>query len=431
MGIMKILPLVCTALLASSFTARAGDIDVDKAISPAAGYPSYNADNVTVDSANLNIGNFGNHRLNFGLGSGEGIGSKRNAGPGQYGLDFYTGFQQRMTLDNNGALSLTPATGGSLTARGLSINQSSSSSGPPPGNWAFNEIQITDSTSYATNVFVSGLHIGYGFGGPSATGGRLAFDSSLTLTSPTSSANTNRNYVAGNFQAAANSGDGGAAPTLFNAKGSIFAITPTIRARNGATNLEQISGMEIDINAEAGSSMRWKNGIIVNYNENDYVGGTEIDNMISLCRYNGPGTGTLSTTLGAKVGIEFGYGDGGGDPMRTNGTLIKATSSSNPTVQTGIDFYDYNITGNLIQGKYSALGDTGGLFIGAGLFGTVTNVVAQGGQANVDINIASKGAGLIKVGNAQNFTTGSHTTVAKWLKVKDENGTVYYMPLYQ
>lgn len=414
-------------------------------------------DNVSVDNSGLNNGTASsganNHWLNFGGPtsgtSGAAIGSKRTSGTGQFGLDFYTKYLNRMRIWQLGGVSIggtnDPGTG-KLSALGLLAMPAPSSNGQglhieqspsgtvAPDNWAFNELLIgPETTNYGPDVFVSGLHIGYGFGGASTTGGRLALDASLSLDAPTDGSNRNRNYVAGNFQAAANSGDGGTAPTVFNSKGSVFAITPTIRARTGATNLEQISGMEIDINAEQGSSMRWKNGIIINYNSNDYVGGTEQDNMISLCRYNGAGTGTLSTTLGAKVGIEFGYGDGNGNPIRTNGTLIKATSSSNPTVWNGIDFYDYNITNNLIQGKYSSLGDQGGVFIGAGAGSTFTNVAAQGGAADVDIKISTKGNGVIQVGNAANLTgaPANPNVVRKWLKVKDSAGAVYYTPLYQ
>ncbi len=228
----------------------------------------------------------------------------------------------------------TPGTNG----QGFVVTQSPTGT-IAPGNWALNEIRITsDTTNYGPNVFVSGFLLQEVFGGGNTTEGRLGIQSTLVLAAPTSSANINRNYIAGEFQAVAESGDGGTAPTPGSARGSVFAISPTARAQNGATNLEQLSGMEIDINAEANSSMRWKNGLIINYNDNDYVGGTEIDNMISLCRYNGVGTGVRSPTLGAKVGIEFGYGDGGGDPIRTNGTLIKATSTLNPTVTNGIDF---------------------------------------------------------------------------------------------
>jgi hypothetical protein len=40
--------------------------------------------------------------LTFGPNSGEGVASRRTAGAGQYGLDFYTGFSPRLSIDNSG-----------------------------------------------------------------------------------------------------------------------------------------------------------------------------------------------------------------------------------------------------------------------------------------------------------------------------------------
>jgi hypothetical protein len=54
-----------------------------------------------IDQGNNNTGSITN-TLRFGSNSGEAIGSKRNSGTGQFGLDFYTGNQQRMTIANNG-----------------------------------------------------------------------------------------------------------------------------------------------------------------------------------------------------------------------------------------------------------------------------------------------------------------------------------------
>lgn len=56
---------------------------------------------VVVDSANTNNG-FRLPGVAFGTGSGEGIASRRTTGPGQYGLDFYTGSQRRMQIANSG-----------------------------------------------------------------------------------------------------------------------------------------------------------------------------------------------------------------------------------------------------------------------------------------------------------------------------------------
>lgn len=66
---------------------------------------------LNIDQANLNAGFINNGNTNgygitFGSGSGEGIASERVAGANQYGLDFYTSFAQRMSLNNSGNLML-------------------------------------------------------------------------------------------------------------------------------------------------------------------------------------------------------------------------------------------------------------------------------------------------------------------------------------
>lgn len=56
---------------------------------------------LVVDLANENPGKI-NPGLTFGLLSGEGISSQRTVGGNQYGLDFYTGFSQRMSITSSG-----------------------------------------------------------------------------------------------------------------------------------------------------------------------------------------------------------------------------------------------------------------------------------------------------------------------------------------
>jgi hypothetical protein len=64
----------------------------------------YNGDNgVNIDYLNRNTNTI-DYGLRFGIGSGEGIGSTRNAVPNQYGLDFYTAFANRMTIQNDGSM---------------------------------------------------------------------------------------------------------------------------------------------------------------------------------------------------------------------------------------------------------------------------------------------------------------------------------------
>jgi len=56
---------------------------------------------MVIDQNNLNTGSSANI-LSFGGVGGEGLGSKRNGGPGMFGLDFYTNNLRRMTISNNG-----------------------------------------------------------------------------------------------------------------------------------------------------------------------------------------------------------------------------------------------------------------------------------------------------------------------------------------
>lgn len=56
---------------------------------------------VNLDQAGLNNGTI-NYGLRFGLGSGEGIGSKRTAGGNAFGLDLYTDFGDRISIQQHG-----------------------------------------------------------------------------------------------------------------------------------------------------------------------------------------------------------------------------------------------------------------------------------------------------------------------------------------
>jgi hypothetical protein len=61
---------------------------------------------LNIDQAGQNIGNVNSNSLTFGSGSGEGIASKRTSGGTQYDLEFYTDFNNRMTILNNGNIGI-------------------------------------------------------------------------------------------------------------------------------------------------------------------------------------------------------------------------------------------------------------------------------------------------------------------------------------
>ena len=86
-----------------------------------------NIDPMGMNSGFLNNGNTNSSGLTFGVGSGEGIASQRQAGlANRYGLDFYTSFTKQMSILNNGnmtingnTLLLVPPTNGVYANDGL------------------------------------------------------------------------------------------------------------------------------------------------------------------------------------------------------------------------------------------------------------------------------------------------------------------------
>jgi len=81
---------------------------------------------LNIDQANQNPGGTVSPGLTFGYKSGEGIASCRTGGTNTYGLDFYTDFLPRMSLDNHGNLSLAggnfSVAGGNLSVNGGSVS---------------------------------------------------------------------------------------------------------------------------------------------------------------------------------------------------------------------------------------------------------------------------------------------------------------------
>jgi hypothetical protein len=64
---------------------------------------------LTLDTVNANSGGL-RPGLVFGFGSGEGIASRRSVGANQYGLDFFTSSQARLSIANNGSIGIGTTT---------------------------------------------------------------------------------------------------------------------------------------------------------------------------------------------------------------------------------------------------------------------------------------------------------------------------------
>jgi hypothetical protein len=123
---------------------------------------------VGIDQGNSNNGVLNNGTragagLTFGISSGEGIASKRTAGGDQFGLDFYTGFSNRMSILNNGFVGIgrqTQVSGAELfglfspvtnTWGGMYIETGTGGRpfyGYENGNTAWTELDGTDSNKW-------------------------------------------------------------------------------------------------------------------------------------------------------------------------------------------------------------------------------------------------------------------------------------------
>lgn len=265
------------------------------------------------------------------------------------------------TLAASGAVSGTgfsnylaspPAIGGATpnTIAATAFNQSNNLSGTPSANctgtipstnYCVNYWTLGASTFDNANVgagFVNGLALLHNYGGSSAYGGRQTFYVQSTLASPTNSANTNRNYVAAEIIAQAASGDGGTGTTSSTAQGGIFALSPVAVAYTGATNLLELTGAEVNTQAETGSSMYYKAGWTIVQTGLDAVQGSTYD--------AGMGFSNQVGAVGWQNGILFGPMNGQ-FPVTSTGCLICSTGSG--IIATGIDFSSLTMT-NFLHG---------------------------------------------------------------------------------
>lgn len=84
---------------------------------------------IVVDSGNANVGTVSD-ALRFGTFSGEAIASRRQAGDNQWGLDFYTNFDNQMSITNAGDVGI------GTTNPGAKLEVNGSAAKPGGGSWS-------------------------------------------------------------------------------------------------------------------------------------------------------------------------------------------------------------------------------------------------------------------------------------------------------
>ncbi len=204
-------------------------------------------------------------------------------------------------------------------------------------NNVFNNISVaTDNldASAIGNVAVA-FNIYHGFGGSSTKGAREGFQVNAQLLAPTSSSNTNRNYVGGTFECQAISNDGGG---VGSEKGAIFGCNPVALLSASATNMAQLIGGEVDIAAATGSSVLDKYGWSIIQLSTDGIQGSRNDAALYFVNQAG--------AVGWKTLIQIGNGIDA-SPLTTSGSILSIKGS--PTITNGIDLSGATVSGSAFK----------------------------------------------------------------------------------
>ena len=135
-------------------------------------------DNTSSNSGSISnaVGTTGGNSITFGSSSGEGIASKRTSGGNQYGLDFYTGTTNRMSISNTGGVTINSlGTGMVKSTSGLLANATAGTdyqapmSGGTGISISSNTINSTWTTTGSNIYNNTGGYVGIGTGSTSQT----------------------------------------------------------------------------------------------------------------------------------------------------------------------------------------------------------------------------------------------------------------------
>jgi len=382
-----------------------------------------------------------------------------------------------LTTPPVGVSGLTIAPAALSPNQGLVINQNGA--GTVGVGFSYNPITIIDNLA-ASGPALDGVSIFMGLNGSAVNNARQAFVSTLWLTQPTSSSNSNRNYVAGVFWANAASSDGGGVGTE---KGAIFGVNPIATLSAAATHMAALVGGEVDISAATGSSVLDKYGWMITKLSTDAVAGSRNDaGLLYSAQIGAIGWGTLIQV-----------GDGlNASPIATAGSILAIKGS--PTFLNGIDLsgagsitgaafkspgFSVDGSGNVKIGSPAGgvlgvqhadnplqvliAGNTKGVRVGTNSNGTViegvdntgfgsyqplflngltltlqsnggTEVLAFDSSTPPLIKFSTSGAwtanGTVATAMSSLGPTGSHTTIQEWFTVKNASGTVRYIPTF-
>lgn len=214
--------------------------------------------------------------------------------------------------------------------------------------------------------------------------------------------------------------NGGTGTTYTDALGSLWGHDVNMITQNGSTFWHDVTGIEIDNNLQAGSSVVVHRGIANFASATGAVRGTLEDSGILL----GSATGALSFLNGLEFGSQSVFGFG------TDSTLIKVTARTNPsytafTANYGMDFRQGTFTTGAValpSAGVDAVGNVygGNLFTGGSLTAQIGSISAitptaynvSGGYPTGGSYFASASFPTIVIAAPPNSGTQAAATVA-------------------
>ncbi len=270
-----------------------------------------------------------------------------------------------------------------------------------------------------------GLYVSHNMGGSSFSGGRSVF-SAYGNVNVASSIASGTYLDAGNFSMGATANVGG---TSGMGIGHLDGVTIGVSLATGATYWAEMTGMELDISAQGGSSVLYKTGMKIVLigpdasNTGDVVAGALSNN----CYVVGLAPDAYNTSPG--WGIGYAIGDPTSSwPISNNGTLIGTVATGQNTLPyaaaLGVDFGVTAGSGNGVTFSVGAFRSPGFLVDGAGNT-TVTSLTSATNNAiklTSQTSGAASGAGTLT--NAPSVGSPNF-----WLPVTI-NGTTRYIPAW-
>lgn len=272
-----------------------------------------------------------------------------------------------------GTLAVAISPPAATLGQGLVISQTGPTSGSSAGTsvqWAglgqasfrYNDIVINGEGANITGgtpSYTIGQNVGLLTGGTNSQGTKVAFSSTLFHTT-NSTPSGGRDHIAGMFIATGGGNDGGT-NTGAGAAGSLFGLGVIAQPASGATNLNAVSGGEVDVFMQTGSTARYRLGWSIV--SGGAVQGVGLDTALDIGSVGG---------VAWKNGILF-TSIHGATPITTGGTLI-GTDGTAQTVTTGIDFSAYTISGNFLAGPGGFTVSGAGAVVGKAItaFGRLT-----------------------------------------------------------